>query len=280
MANNRELVESRVFFKWVEDGSMSNIKEFTVKKVSEDPEAFKRIINFANEDNLTPLHAAAGEHEFEDVVEHLLKYGANVDAMDANGNTPLLLSCCRDPPSNPETPSLLLKYGATIDAVNDDGCNALMLALQYSLVSTASMLLAHGGIDVNATDCIGMTALMHSISGGCAFEISEELFAHGADINMADKRGLTALHLALHDYKDLATLQMLLEHGANIEAKTNVNEYDTGARIECHFALNIRFSFFISHSYCFTNYVYLCSRNIGRENPTDDGTRQWFCEIE
>ncbi len=84
----------------------------------------KETINCRNKpDNSTPLHKAVLNSTIP-VIECLLRNGADVNAADAGGFTPLQLAItCVDY----EKAELLLKYGADRTISNKSGCNSYMM---------------------------------------------------------------------------------------------------------------------------------------------------------
>ena len=134
----------------------------------------------------TALHAAV-RHRQKDVAALLLERGADANAVDARGHTPLHELFCggRDP------------------------------------AELFDVLLA-GGADVNAAGAEGMTAL-HESAKCCSRETVAFLLERGADVNAADAEGNTPLHWALgrvHD-TDAAVVELLLAAGANVNAANN-----------------------------------------------------------
>jgi uncharacterized protein len=99
-------------------------------------------------------------------VEAALDNGADVNARDADGITPLMHAARGDRPEianppmtdHPEVVELLIKRGADINAKTDSGFVALFWAARYGHDRVTKVLITHGA-DVNAKDKDGTTAL-------------------------------------------------------------------------------------------------------------------------
>ena len=126
-------------------------------------------------------------------LESLLKKGANVNARDKDGNTPLIL--LSDGGNNVDTKLIgaLIRLGADVNARNNDGWNALMFVAcnqSYTSKEIISYLLK-AGAEINAQDNHGETALM--CAAIAAIEKEDETFYNmallireGADIFVKD----------------------------------------------------------------------------------------------
>ena len=114
----------------------------------------------------------------------------------------------------------LLKQGVDVDAVDINGKTALMIAGQYNdFVSMRALLDARA--DINVTDEKGWTALMFCVFEGRKDRVSELLIA-GANVNRAASSGWTALLIACssHDPAQcwFSSLRLLLNAGADVQA--------------------------------------------------------------
>lgn len=177
-----------------------------------------------------PLVMAAGVGEVE-VVKMLLDRGANVNATDPQGVTPLMRAAIYTaavqvglvPKSMPSTAGsipvsiqiaeLLRKHGANINAPDAAGNTVLSYACQSQ---NAAMLawLVHQGMSVNIHLPSTQTPLMHVV-GQIDTASTRILLDAGADPNATDANGVTALMLT--QSADVARL--LLDRGANINAR-------------------------------------------------------------
>jgi ankyrin repeat protein len=98
-----------------------------------------------------PLDLAACRHNNKDhvgVLQLLLDHGANPNARDDNGSTPLHHSSWWEEYGGThgtvEDTRLLLKYGATIDSEDNKGRTPLQLALEHDRQDMAACLREHG----------------------------------------------------------------------------------------------------------------------------------------
>ena len=166
------------------------------------------------------------------LVQEAIKAGANVNAYQDGGQTPLhFLSYFADE-KNPTRNIVreLLAHGANVNARDDDGDTPLHFV---GSVDIAKELIAHGA-DVNAHNDHGRTPLhfvgynddgrtpLHFVG---YIEIAKELINHGANINALDDEGNTPLMKTLSDtdWNDkavwLAIVKELLLHGADVNIK-------------------------------------------------------------
>ena len=193
----------------------------------------------------TPLHDVAA---FGTVAgaQALLDEGANVDARDADGRTPLYQAASFN--QEPGMIHLLIDSGADVEARDIRGDKPVHRAIEYGTVPVAEALIERGA-DIEAQDGRGSTPLERSLSNDTLemarlllsrgadpnawpylltaahindLEMAKLLLDSGADIDDSDPaRGETPLHVAaLSDSLEMARL--LLDRGANIEARDNV----------------------------------------------------------
>ena len=154
----------------------------------------------------TPLHYAAALQTPE-IARLLIEHGADVNAEDMAGTTPLLAAVGG---SHLATLRLLIEHGANARAAErTSGRNALMRGV-YD-VKVARLLLDHG-VDVDARDRSGRTALMQCYSP----PVTALLIERGADINARDVQGATALLMAAR-YQQTECVRLLLQHGAAVD---------------------------------------------------------------
>ena len=127
----------------------------------------------------SPLHAAAASPEnAANIIRHLIECGADPNAVNRQGQTPLHLSFTRSPAKS-QIPLIMAMH------------------------------------DVNAIDGFGASPLHLLAANGGNRETAEALLESGADVNIHHRRsGKTALHLAVGN-DNLWLTGLLLEAGAN-----------------------------------------------------------------
>ncbi|KAA0153200.1 hypothetical protein FNF29_03388 [Cafeteria roenbergensis] len=150
--------------------------------------------------------AACGHLE---VARLLLSHGADIEARDIFGQTPLVLAAKKGHLSIAE---LLLDAGADVNAKSKADWTALTSCALRGWTDLARLLLAHGA-DTGAVTSNGWTAITLCGQQGHP-AIARLLLDSGADVKARSKNGLTALHLAC-SRGDLDTTRVLLEKGAN-----------------------------------------------------------------
>jgi len=148
------------------------------------------------------------------VVRMLLDKGADVNATDSEGETPLHYA------KSLEIASLLLQKGALIEARDKQGWTPLHTACFQGCLEVIQLLLSRN-VNVNAQDADGCTPL-HRVCERAdekRTEIAGLLLSHNADINAVDKHGSTPLHSVCDSFtEDPNFVKFLLRNGANVDA--------------------------------------------------------------
>src|SRR5258708_26967727 len=98
------------------------------------------------------------------VVQQLIAAGADVNAADDTGMTPLMIAASQ---GHTAIARLLIAAHASVDAAGPDPTTALMPAASANRAETAKLLIARGA-NVNARNNGGKTALMVAALGGGA----------------------------------------------------------------------------------------------------------------
>ena len=200
--------------------------------------------NLANTDGDASLHGAVGANGSEEKLQELIKYGADVNAVNKSGKTPLLLSCfygqqdsvklllgagadptisdeqgfscvhaAVDGRCNKNTLQTLIDHGAHADAKQKDGTTALLAACRTGQ-SESVMFLVKAGSDVNIVKPDGNTCLYLAVDGHCSNETLLKIIEQGVNVNTLNTNGQTALLLACFTAQEIC-VKLLLEKGAD-----------------------------------------------------------------
>jgi len=165
-------------------------------------------------DGTTALHWAV-QQERLDTVASLISKGANVNAKNRYGTTPLVLSATT---GNAAITKALLKAGADVRVNVPDAGSVLITAARTGNPEVIQLLLA-AEVDVNFADShSGQTALMWAAAEG-HFGAVQVLLAGGAkpDAQARDKK--TALFFAVRR-GDMKCVSALVAAGADVNART------------------------------------------------------------
>jgi ankyrin repeat protein len=156
----------------------------------------------------TALHFA----ETTDAAALLLSKGADVNARDLEGRTPLDSALDRGNP----TIDLLLAHGADVRSADNFGNTRLHRASGQGDAIAVKMLLARGA-DAMARNTDGWTPL-HAAEDA---DVAKLLLSAGADVNARDRWGDTPLHKSCTADRKGDLMKVLLAGGANVNAKAN-----------------------------------------------------------
>ncbi|MCP4694896.1 MAG: hypothetical protein GY859_43110, partial [Desulfobacterales bacterium] len=148
-------------------------------------------------------------------VRAALRNGANIDAADESGRTPLITACVLE---KPKTVRLLLESGAAADYVDSAGRTALIVACERGSASIVKPLLDHGA-DAEFRGEKGWTALRFAVVNRHE-EIVKLLLESRADINTRDMSGATPL-MAVCEKGDREMAALLLGRGVDVNIKDN-----------------------------------------------------------
>ncbi len=189
-----------------------------VAAIAGDIEVTKRLIaqgadlNAKDEKGQTPLHLLNLARNGK-LVPFLISHGADVNARNQSGKTPLMIAAER---GEEYFVNLLVHNGADISATDNEGRTALQLAEANGHTGTIELLRQHGTIEEpSATpDNPETTRSLHQAAADGDLEMIKKLLAGGANINARDDSGYTPLHKAV--WWSRAAVNLLLEEGADI----------------------------------------------------------------
>jgi len=160
-------------------------------------------INAPDAQGNTPLHVAADRGRWA-VVRLLLEHGAEIDARNAEGQTPINSALLK---GRTQVAELLLQHGAQLDptrALHDAAVR------QIADRDVIRFLVEHGG-NINGVAENGNTPLHQAVAEGNRV-IAKFLIAQGADVNAPNGAGKTPLDVALES-RDADLVRLLQSQG-------------------------------------------------------------------
>ena len=174
----------------------------------------KKITNSRDDEERTPLHKAVQKGDTE-MVKFLIDNGADVNAQDVNGLTPLYVTAYAVN-GNITIAKMLIEKEAIVHAKTKIGCTPLYAASVSGHLEIVKCLIENGA-NVNTMTKRACTPLTIASQKG-HLEVVKCLIQNGAEINLRGIDGHTSLHFAA-GYGHLEIVQHLIENGAVIDEK-------------------------------------------------------------
>ncbi|RAJ00492.1 hypothetical protein LX64_04199 [Chitinophaga skermanii] len=155
----------------------------------------------------TPLMVATYKHHF-DAANTLVQANANVNAQDKILNSPFLYAGAS---GFADLVQLYMQHGARYDVFNRYGGTALIPACERAHLPVIELLLADKNFPVNHVNNLGWTALMEAVilgNGGSQHtQVVKRLLDAGVAVNIPDKEGITPYrHAMAKGYTKMAEL--------------------------------------------------------------------------
>lgn len=181
------------------------------------------------------------EWTLEDIGFFLEMDSSSVNQKNSNNETPLHV-VLRNENCSLDVVQLLLKYGANVNCEYAYGFTPLIVALSYSSEDAVVIALIEKGADVHAHDKQGRSSLCVALQHKASKNVIEALLKKGClwdECNHRCHNG-SVLHCALDNYNDSPVLSpdvfnMLVERG------TDVNDFDSrGRSVLCRAIVHVR----------------------------------------
>src|SRR5262245_6342734 len=150
-------------------------------------------------------------------IRTLLDNGADVNARDAKGNTPLILASLY---ASPECVQLLIEKGADANAANMAGATPLIRAATSYV---KARLLVAAGANVRVRTALGNTPLLLAARRAGNSRTVQLLLERGADATEPNAAGLSPI-LSGAASGDLKTVRLLLDAGAKADDFPDAND--------------------------------------------------------
>ena len=156
-------------------------------------------------------------------VSDLLNHGAEINAKDRSGRTPLMIASAL---GYTDLASFLIDRGADVGAIDNMQMSVLHEAVNSDCESMMRLLLGCYRNEGRSDEFVtirdvkrGETALHVAVRKDCS-SIFDLLLKHGADINVVDSTGCAPLHTAVQ-HLHLNTAERLISAGANLNRPNN-----------------------------------------------------------
>ena len=179
-------------------------------------------VNGINKAGWSPLMVAAAANPSAEAVAALLKAGADLLYVDANGCSILHYAVGN---ANPEVVQLLLDMGLDEDVNMPSlaGDTPLTWGAQIRILPEVIEMFAEAGADLNAKNYHGGTPLVYAINfygNNNAKEMIPALIKAGANVNdQSNPHRVTPLMLAVCNIKDASLIEAFIKGGADVNLK-------------------------------------------------------------
>lgn len=173
-----------------------------------------------DDDGRTELHRTKGD------CTHLISLGADVNAQDEGGWTPLM--CAGSSGDFEKARSLLATPNIQVNLKNDAQCTVLTYVASKGHNDILTLLLQRDDTDLNVQDKNARnTPLMRAIANRQILSIRRLLQAE-ARVDLRDIEGNTALHYAIVSFTQAENLEeivgLLLDAGASLDTKNKADQ--------------------------------------------------------
>jgi ankyrin repeat protein len=176
-----------------------------------------KLVNEKGFNQLTPLHFAIGGGN-KDIIAYLLDNGADADAKDAEGRTPLFFAVAVT--GRIDLAKLLINKGVDINAKDNSQRSILVWAAARGFSEIADYLLDLGALLPSPDENVGKELFNSAVKGGM-IKIMDRMIAAGSDVLQKDQVGNNLLHKAAAGGSS-TVIDRLIKAGVKI---TDLNNY-------------------------------------------------------
>lgn len=167
----------------------------------------------------TALHAAA-RNDQKEAIHVLADGGGDTEAADSLGCTPLHIAALRNATS---AVVALLEHNADTSKANNDERTPLHLSAEFGHVSASAALMAAGADITLRCEDNEPSALDIAAAAG-KVDVLKEMMDYGADVNSVDSDGRTPLVIAVAS-NEAGAVDVLAEAGARVDALVENNSW-------------------------------------------------------
>lgn len=160
------------------------------------------------------------DHHHYRIAEKLLAHGANINARNYYGTSPLHWAVCPGFNKGTALAELYLRHGAKLDGEDKQGTTPMMTAAEQGDWAMIHMLVKKAAPAVLAKKNNHGKGLLHFAAANHNEKICKYFISQHFDCNEASKKGWTPLHFACdkHNYKNVWAL---LEAGAKTDVQND-----------------------------------------------------------
>ncbi|XP_038654639.1 protein phosphatase 1 regulatory subunit 16A [Scyliorhinus canicula] len=170
-------------------------------------------VNACDSELWTPLHAAATCGHLH-LVQQLIQHGANLMAVNADGNMPYDL--CEDDVTLDYIESAMAQQDITQEKIDES-----RMATEKWMIEDIRQLL-ESNTELNRQNDVG-TCLLHIAAANGYTEAAELLLGHKAKVDVKDGDGWEPLHAAAC-WGQVHMVELLVGHGANLNTRSFLDE--------------------------------------------------------
>lgn len=172
-------------------------------------------VNAKNAYGRSPLHLAWRERGSARISQILIDNGADIDLKNNFGETPLSVAVAV---GNKDMLNVLIKNKVKVPTTGDKGKELLHRAASNGLEEFVELMIERGA-DILTKNNNGGT-LLHSAAFGGLVKLMEKLIKDGANVNELNRYGLSPLHRAASEGHK-REIELLITNGANIDIESN-----------------------------------------------------------
>jgi len=175
-----------------------------------------------------PFHIAVWRSDLQ-MIDELVKAGANLDVQDKWGLSPLHIAMhIANTTASRSITERLLKAKASTTIRDQDGDTVVHAAASHADTETLRCLLDFIG-DIDVSNDGKQTALHYAVRRG-ETSIIEALLLAGANPSLMDARGITPLEAAV-DSEDLTAVKLILQHdGSRLSPRLSEQDQAKGTK--------------------------------------------------
>ena len=191
----------------------NRLTEFQKAIESDSIKKIEKLIKKSSEDERVDGFMLAVQSKKKDCVSVFLKSGLNVDTLDKDQNTPLILACSIN--DNDEIVEFLLENGANINAKNINEITPLLEASRHINNIKVLKVLLKFGVDVNLCGFSQKKSPLMIAFLDNSFSYIKCLLESGVATEVKNYKGETAIFYAVRR-QDIDLIKFLLDKGADI----------------------------------------------------------------